>query len=90
VPLAVEPAAARARAYSLAEIADQVVAAAGAGRVTLVPWPAEHRNIAIGSFHTDGTLIAASVGWSATTDLDLGLQRTMAFYREHPWYLSST
>jgi nucleoside-diphosphate-sugar epimerase len=76
--------------HSLAEIADRVVAAAGAGRVTMVPWPEEHRHIAIGSFHTDGTLIAASVGWSATTDLDLGLQHTIAFYRKHPWYLSST
>jgi UDP-glucose 4-epimerase len=76
--------------HSLAEIAEQIIDAAGTGSLTYVPWPAAHQQIAIGSFHTDGALIAATLGWSATTDLATGLTRTIAFYRELPWYLSST
>ena len=30
------------------------------------------------------------LGWKPTIDLQDGLGRTVAFYREHPWYLSST
>jgi UDP-glucose 4-epimerase len=76
--------------HSLLEIAGHVIDVAGAGRVTLVPWPEQHRQIAIGSFHTDGSLMAATLGWSASTDLDAGLRSTVGFYRERPWYLSST
>jgi nucleoside-diphosphate-sugar epimerase len=30
------------------------------------------------------------VGWRATISLAAGIADTVAFYREHPWYLSST
>ena len=30
------------------------------------------------------------LGWRATTPLAAGLAGTLDFYREHPWYLSST
>jgi UDP-glucose 4-epimerase len=77
--------------HSLADIARAVIAAAGTGSgVRLREWPHEHRRIDIGSFHSDSHAIAATLGWKATTGLDEGMRRTIAFYREHPWYLSST
>jgi UDP-glucose 4-epimerase len=77
--------------HSLAEIASAVVEIAGSGGgLRFVPWPADHQRIDIGSFHTDGSTIAESLGWKATTSLDAGLRTTAAFYRERPWYLSST
>jgi UDP-glucose 4-epimerase len=77
--------------HSLAEIAAAIVAATGsASTVELIPWPADHQRIDIGSFHTDGSSIAAALGWRARTSLDDGLRATAVFYRGHPWYLSST
>ena len=77
--------------HSLAEIASAVIEATGSdGGLRLVPWPQDQQRIDIGSFHTDGSTIAEALGWKATTSLDIGLRATTTFYREHPWYLSST
>ena len=77
--------------HSLAEIASAVILATGSsGGLQLVPWPDDHQRIDIGSFHTDCSAIAESLGWKATTSLDEGLADTAIFYRGHPWYLSST
>jgi UDP-glucose 4-epimerase len=77
--------------HSLAEIASSIIEITGsAGGLRLVAWPDDHQRIDIGSFHTDGTTIAEVLGWKATTTLDEGLRATATFYRDHPWYLSST
>jgi nucleoside-diphosphate-sugar epimerase len=77
--------------HSLAEIASSIIEITGsAGGLQLVAWPDDHQRIDIGSFHTDGTTIAEVLGWKATTTLDEGLRATATFYRDHPWYLSST
>jgi UDP-glucose 4-epimerase len=77
--------------HSLAEIASAVVEIAGTSAgLRLVPWPPDYQRIDIGSFHTDGSTIAEALGWKATTSLDAGLRATTAFYRDRPWYLSST
>jgi UDP-glucose 4-epimerase len=76
--------------HSLAEIAAAIIETTGSnGGLALVPWPANHQRIDIGSFHTDGTTIAEVLGWKATTTLDIGLRATATFYRGHSWYLSS-
>ena len=77
--------------HTVAESAETVAAAAGStAGVRLVDWPGERARIDIGSFHTGSARIAAALGWRATIDLHEGLCDTVAFYREHPWYLSST
>ena len=77
--------------HELSEIADLAVAAAGTdSSVHLVPWPGDHARIDIGSFHTGSDRIRNVLGWQASISLDEGLRDTAAFYREHPWYLSST
>ena len=79
------------RTYALSDIAALVVdAAASAGGVRLVPFPAEQARIDIGSFHTGAGRLTAAVGWRPRIDLADGVADTVAFYREHPWYLSST
>lgn len=76
--------------HALGEIAAEIVAATGSSAgVQLVPWPDDHARIDIGSFHTGASLIASEVGWRATISLPAGIADTVAFYREHPWYLSS-
>lgn len=77
--------------HELAAIADVIVTATGSnGSVRLVPWPDEHARIDIGSFHTGSERISDVLGWRATIDLTAGVADTVAFYREHPCYLSST
>jgi nucleoside-diphosphate-sugar epimerase len=77
--------------HSLLEVAHIVRDAAPADvTITVVPWPAEHQRIDIGSFHTDGGKIRRELGWQARVSLDDGIRDTLAFYAAHPWYLSST
>jgi UDP-glucose 4-epimerase len=77
--------------HTLAEIAERIRSAAGSNAAPqYVEWPTEHRAIDIGSFHTDGAKMARALDWHATIDLEQGIRSTVQFYREHPWYLSST
>ncbi len=77
--------------HSLAEIANMLIQLTDKNcTVSVTPWPEHHERIDIGSFQSDSGLIAAEIGWKASTDLRDGLRSTLAFYREYPWYLSST
>jgi UDP-glucose 4-epimerase len=77
--------------HTLKEIADTLTELAGrGGRVVTADWPPLHRRIDIGSFETDSGAIHRETGWAPAVDLRSGLRHTLDFYREHPWYLSST
>ena len=77
--------------HSLAHIARLAAELGGAGsQVVTTEWPDAYRRIDIGSFETDSTAATTELAWRARTDLPSGLERTLTFYREHPWYLSST
>lgn len=78
-------------AHPLVDIAQVILASAGrSDDAVLVPWPDEHARIDIGSFHTGTDLIRNELGWSAEVDLVDGIADAIAFYRGHPWFLSST
>jgi UDP-glucose 4-epimerase len=77
--------------HSLLDVAEMIRAGSRHDvTITLVPWPAEHLRIDIGSFHTDGSKIRAELGWQAHIGLADGLRSTLEFYCEQPWYLLST
>jgi nucleoside-diphosphate-sugar epimerase len=77
--------------HSLAEIADVIVREAGSGsQVATAEWPDHDRRIDIGSFLSDSSRIERELGWRPSTTLTAGVRATLDFYREHPWYLSST
>jgi nucleoside-diphosphate-sugar epimerase len=78
-------------ALGLGAIAELTIAAAG-GRSTfdLIEWPAEHKQIDIGSFHGDFSKAKRVLGWEPHVRFADGIAATIAFYEEHPWYLSST
>jgi UDP-glucose 4-epimerase len=65
------------------DLVQLLIAEAGAGSVRFVPWPEEKKRIDIGSFYTDSSRFMRATGWSANTSLRDGLQKTLAFYREH-------
>jgi UDP-glucose 4-epimerase len=70
-------------------LVELLIDVAGTGRYKMVEWPAEKKAIDIGSFYADSSKFTSVVGWQPRVSLREGLQRTVAYYREHlPKYLS--
>lgn len=68
---------------SLLELAELLREVAGRGSHRLVPFPAERQRIDIGDFYADASKIKRVLGWIPRVELREGLERTLAFYREH-------
>lgn len=68
---------------SLRTIADLIVATAGSGSVECVPWPPDRDAIDIGSYFGDSSKAKRMLGWEPETTFAQGIERTVAFYREH-------
>jgi UDP-glucose 4-epimerase len=78
-------------ALELREIAHVIVdAAGGASTITTAPWPGDLVRIDIGSFAGDFSKAKRMLGWAPEIDFAAGMAGTVEFYRERPWYLSST
>jgi UDP-glucose 4-epimerase len=71
------------RPVSLLELADLLVRLNGGGSYRLVPFPEERLRIDIGDYYGDFSKIRASLGWAPTVPLAEGLERSLAYYREH-------
>jgi len=65
---------------SLADLARRMIAVAGRGSLSFVPWPPEKKKIDIGDFYGDAGKIAAELGWRPEVTLDQGLAGTFAYY----------
>jgi len=87
--LMAESPAADGRAYNvgsgvgtrLVDLAAQVVAAVGRGRVTHVPWPALAQQIETGDFVADISRAARELAWTPAVPLAAGLRQTIAHYQ---------
>jgi len=66
---------------SLLDVATQVIAAAGGGRIVHVEWPPLAAQIETGDFIADTQRIRRDLGWAAAIPLGEGLARTVAHYR---------
>lgn len=73
----------REESVSLREFAEALVRLAGSGAIEIVPFPEERREIDIGDFSTDSRRFREVSGWAPRVDLETGLARTIAFFREH-------
>jgi nucleoside-diphosphate-sugar epimerase len=73
----------REDSVSLAEFAETLVKIAGSGSIRIVPFPPERKQIDIGDFSTDSRRFREASGWHPRVDLEEGLRRTVAFFREH-------
>lgn len=71
------------RPVTLYDLAHLIVALAGHGNVTTVPWPADRKKIDIGDVYSSYAKIEAALGWQPETTLQNGLAQTLAYYREH-------
>jgi UDP-glucose 4-epimerase len=68
---------------SLLELAETLTGIAGAGRIRIIPFPADRKAIDIGDFYADYSAIETELGWRPTVSLEDGLARTLDYYREH-------
>jgi len=67
----------------LVDMARSIGALAGGARVERVAWPALAEQIETGDFVADVSRIRRELGWEPRVALADGLQRTVAFYRNH-------
>jgi UDP-glucose 4-epimerase len=67
---------------SLREMAERIVEVAGSGKVEEVPWPEGYERVETGDFLCDIGRIEHLLGWKPVLDLETGLRRTVASYRE--------
>ena len=70
------------RAYSLVDFVDALKGICQF-RVESVPFPDDKRIIDIGDYYGDFSKFRQATGWNPQVDLREGLERTVAFYREH-------
>jgi UDP-glucose 4-epimerase len=67
---------------SLRELAELLVGLNGSGSYRLEPFPADREAIDIGDYYSDFNRIRGALGWEPHVQLEDGLERTLAFYRE--------
>ncbi len=68
---------------SLKDTADLLIAINGGGRYDLTPFPEDRKVIDIGDYYGDYRKIRSRLGWKPSVPLAEGLQKTIAYYREH-------
>ena len=68
---------------NLKELAGLLVELSGRGSYELIPWPEEKKKIDIGDYYSDFSKIKNELGWQPKTSLREGLQKTVAYYKEH-------
>lgn len=66
---------------SMIDLAKQIIAIAGAGRIEHVEWPELARQIETGDFVADISRIRDELGWQPQIPLRAGLEKTVSFYR---------
>jgi UDP-glucose 4-epimerase len=71
------------RPVSLLELTRMLIAIAGTGSYTRIPFPEGRRAIDIGSFYADDTKIRRVLGWAPTIPLEVGLATTIEYFRAH-------
>ncbi|PYS24723.1 MAG: NAD-dependent epimerase [Acidobacteria bacterium] len=71
------------RPFSLNEMADLLVEKYGGGKYQICEFPADRKQIDIGSFYSDFSSIRESLGWEPTISEAEGLAATIKFYQAH-------
>jgi UDP-glucose 4-epimerase len=68
---------------SLKDLADLLIKTNEGGRYILKSFPTERKQIDVGDYYADYSLIHSKLGWKPKIPLQEGLAITYAFYREH-------
>jgi nucleoside-diphosphate-sugar epimerase len=65
------------------EMASLVSRTVGGVPVKFVPWPKERYFVETGDYISDITKIRRALGWAPKVSIEDGVERTVAYYREH-------
>jgi UDP-glucose 4-epimerase len=68
---------------SLARLAELLVEVNGGGEFVVRSYPPDRKRIDIGDYYADFSRIRGALGWEPNVPLRDGLERTLAYYREH-------
>ena len=68
---------------SLKELADLLVEINGSGEYAVRSFPPNRKQIDIGDYYADYSLISSALGWAPKVSLREGLTRTLVFYRQY-------
>jgi UDP-glucose 4-epimerase len=68
---------------TLRELVETMIAIAGRGSYSLVPFPPDRKAIDIGDFWADASKIERTLGWRPRVPLREGLRSTIEYYRQH-------
>jgi len=68
---------------SLKDLADLLIKINGNGNYVIKSFPLERKQIDVGDYYADYSLIHSKLGWKPKIPLQEGLAITYAFYREH-------
>ena len=68
---------------SLAELVQLIVGETGSGSFKFVPFPDEAKVVEIGDYVADWSKAQRVLGWSPHVGIPDGLERTVAYYRQH-------
>jgi UDP-glucose 4-epimerase len=68
---------------TLRELAEMLVEVNGGGTFAMRDFPAERKQIDIGDYYADWTLIRDTLGWAPAVPLREALTRTLDYYRAH-------
>jgi len=68
---------------NLHDLAELAVRANGSGEFQVRAFPADRKRIDIGDYYADDKLIRSELGWQPQVNLQVGLERTLDYYRRH-------
>lgn len=68
---------------TIKELANHIVDISGNGIVETTPWPEEWERIKVGDIYVDPEKASKLLDWTATTDLNTGLERTLDYSESH-------
>jgi nucleoside-diphosphate-sugar epimerase len=68
---------------SLKQLAELLIDVAKMGQFKIIKFPAERKRIDIGDYYSDYQLISQTLGWKPKTSLREGLEKTIAYYKQH-------
>ena len=72
-----------AEVINLKDLAAKMIAIAGHGSCEVVPFPPDRKAIDIGDYYSDYGLIQKLLGWAPKVGLDVGLEKTILYYRQN-------
>ena len=70
-------------AFSLVDFVEKLIEINGKGNYELIEYPDESKAIEIGDYIADYSKFSGLTGWQPKINLEEGLQKTLAYYKQH-------